>query len=90
MSPSKLDTSVESISSESQIVENNITYDANQPAAAMMRGGWPPVLPGGSMPVEILSMPIHPGMMIPDEMMRAGSLPAQPTREYQVSSIGFL
>lgn len=80
VSPSKLDTSVESISNESQVVENNVTYDANQPSS-MMRGGWTSV---ANIPVEILPMRIHTGMMIPDDMMRSGSLPNQPTRDYQV------
>ncbi|KAK6621849.1 hypothetical protein RUM44_001656 [Polyplax serrata] len=79
VSPSKLDTSVESISNESQVVENNVTYDANQPSS-MMRGGWTSV---ANIPVEILPMRIHTGMMIPDDMMRSGSLPNQPTRDYQ-------
>ena len=65
---------MESISSESQIIENNIPYEANQPAT-MMRG-WP-MAPG----MEPLGpMLIHPGMIIPDEIMRGG--PNQPSREY--------
>lgn len=67
---------MESISSESQIIENNIPFDANQ-QAAMMRG-WP-IGPGmeSLQPMHI----IHPGMMIHEDIMRGGP-PNPPPREY--------
>lgn len=82
-SPSKIDSSVETLPSESQIVENNIPYDANQ--QAMLRG-WPSEIVSTGMPVHVLGpMPMHPGMMMnADDLMR-GPPPNQPPREYQVS-----
>jgi len=85
-SPSKIDTSVESLPSESQIVENNIPYDTNQ--QAMLRG-WPSEIVPTGMPVQIMPMAMHPGMMMnADDLMR-GPPPNQPPREYQVSIFRF-
>lgn len=73
VSSSKIDTSVENIS-ESQIVENNMTYNANQ-QPTMVRAGWS----------QLEIMPDYPGLIMSDEMMRGGAPPAQLAREYQVS-----
>ncbi|KAL0277381.1 UNVERIFIED_CONTAM: hypothetical protein PYX00_004693 [Menopon gallinae] len=70
VSPSKIDISVENVPSESQIVENNMTYDANQ-QVPMVRPGWPQV--------ELI-----PRLIMSDDMMRAGAPPPpQLAREYQ-------